>query len=296
MSTGTVPRGQSMHGPQRAGFAVLIYAITTVMAVVFTIPFLWAISTSLKQPNMIYLDPPQWIPRPAVFRNYIDAMKVAPFALYFRNTLVVTLLAGFGRVFVSTIVAYGFARFRFPGRDVLFSMLLAIMMIPTQVLLVPQYLLFNSLGWVNSFKPLIVPAYLGVTAFMIFLARQFLLTLPRELDEAAEIDGCGPLATFARILLPLCKPFLATAVILSFQGDWNAFLGPLVYLQSEDRYTLALGLRYLQSMSGGVEMAGRPMDHLIMAASITVLAPIIVIFLLFQRYFVRGITMTGLKG
>jgi multiple sugar transport system permease protein len=274
----------------------LVYLIVILMAIAFSLPFLWAVSSSLKEPNKIYLDPPQWIPNPAVFRNYIDAMRVAPFMLYFRNTLFITIFAGLGRVFVSTLVAYGFARFRFPGRNILFSMLLATMMIPRQVLLVPQYLLFNSLGWVNSFKPLIIPAYLGMTAFMIFLGRQFLMSLPIELDEAAEIDGCSPFAVFYRILLPLCKPFLATAAILSFQWDWNAFLGPLVYLQSENKYTLALGLRYLQSLSGGPDMAGLPMDHLIMAASVTVLMPIVVIFLLFQKYFVRGITMSGLKG
>ena len=281
---------------RRAGYRIFLYTAVIALAVVFTTPFLWAVSTSLKQVNKIYLDPPQWIPSPLVPSNYPQAMKLVPFPLYFRNTLIITVLAGVGRVFMSAVIAYGFARFEFPGRDVLFVLLLGTMMIPRQVLIVPQFLLFNKIGWVNTFKPLIVPAYLGGTPFMIFLGRQFLLSLPRELDEAAEIDGCGPLRIFARILLPLARPFLATAAILSFQWDWNAFLGPLVYLQNENRYTIALGLRYLRGLSGGVAMAGKPMDHLIMAAAVTVLIPVIVIFLLFQKYFVRGIVMSGIKG
>ncbi len=281
---------------RQIAFKVALYVMVTFLALLFTVPFLWALSTSLKQANKIYLDPPQWIPQPFVFRNYLQAMQLVPFGVYFRNTITITVLAGIGRVFVSSVIAYGFARFEFPGRNVLFVILLGTMMIPQQILIVPRFLIFNMIGWVNTFKPLIVPAYFGGTPFMIFLGRQFLLSLPRELDEAAEIDGCGPVTIFARILLPLSKPFLATAAILSFQWDWNAFLGPLVFLQNEEKYTIALGLRYLNGLSGGVGMAGLPMDHLIMAASLTVLLPIIVIFLLFQKYFVRGIVMSGIKG
>lgn len=281
---------------RRISYRLFLYVTGTALAVIFAIPFLWALSTSLKDASSIYIDPPQWIPNPIMFQNYVQAMQLAPFHIYFRNTIVITVLAGIGRVFVSSVIAYGFARFRFPGRDVLFLILLGTMMIPDQVLIVPRFLLFNVLGWVNTFLPLIVPAYFGATPFMIFLGRQFLMSLPRELDEAAEVDGAGPVTIFIRVLLPLSKPFLATAAILSFQGDWNAFLPPLVYLQNEAKYTVALGLRYISGLSGGVGMAGLPVDHLIMAASITALMPVVVIFLVFQKYFVRGIVMSGIKG
>ena len=281
---------------RRNSYRIFLYVTCTVLAAMFATPFLWALSTSLKDASSIYIDPPQWIPSPVVLRNYVQAMQLVPFHVYFQNTIIITVLAGIGRVFVSSVIAYGFARFQFPGRDVLFVILLGTMMIPDQVLIVPRFLLFNLLGWVNTFLPLIVPAFFGATPFMIFLARQFLMSLPRELDEAAEVDGAGPVTIFIRILLPLSKPFLATAAILSFQGDWNAFLPPLVYLQNQTKYTIALGLRYISGLSGGEGMAGLPMDHLIMAASIAALMPVVVIFLVFQKYFVRGIVMSGIKG
>ncbi len=273
-----------------------IYAAVILLAAVLVTPLLWAASTSLKADNKLYLDPPQLIPNPAVFSNYLTAFRMAPFAVYFRNTIVITVLAGIGRVLASSFVAYGFARFSFPGRDFFFTCLLATMMVPSMVVLVPQFLMFNAIGWVNTFKPLIVPLYFGGASFMIFLGRQFIRTIPLELDQAAEIDGCGAVRTLASVVLPNCRPFLATATILSFQHDWNNFLAPLVYLQSENKYTLALGMRYLAALGGGDSMAGRPVDHYVMAATLIISLPIIAVFLTFQRYFVRGVVMSGLKG
>lgn len=273
-----------------------VLLLMILMAFLFSLPLLWALSTSLKPLNQIYVDPPELIPNPVMFQNYPETFALAPFGRYAYNTLMITVLTGIGRVALSSIIAFGFARFDFPGKNLFFTLLLATMMIPHQVLLVPQFLLFNALGWVNTFLPLIIPAYFGGAAFMIFLGRQFIRSIPIELDEAAEIDGCSPMAILIRIILPPLKPFLATATILSFQHDWNAFLGPLVYLQNQSKYTLSLGLRYLAALGGGESMAGKPVEHYIMAATIMMALPVILIFLVFQRYFVKGVVMSGIKG
>lgn len=309
-TTATIPdrspqrrvRGESRRpvGPNHAWPARLkrapVYAFAFALAALFILPLVWSASTALKPDNQLYLDPPRFIPSPVMWENFRVALQMAPFGKYLKNTLIITAIGGFGRVFVSTIIAYGFARFSFPGKQALFTALLSTMMIPYAVLLVPQFLMFNAMRWTNTILPLVVPAYLGGTPFMIFLGRQFIRSIPRELDQAAEIDGAGALATLTKIILPNCRAFLATATILSFQHDWNAFLGPLVYLQGQEKYTLALGLRYLAALGGGELMAGRPMEHYLMAATLAVAVPVVVIFLAFQRYFVQGVVMTGIKG
>lgn len=298
MASETALRRAVRRRPRTAppGGRAALYVGAVLLAAVFALPLVWTLSTSLKPDNQLYLDPPRLLPSPAVWQNYAAALQMAPFGRFAYNTLVITALAGVGRVLVSTVIAYGFARFRFPGRELLFTALLATMMVPHAVLLVPQFLLFNAIGWINTFLPLIVPAYLGGTPFMIFLGRQFIRSIPRELDQAAEIDGAGPLATLVRVIMPNATAFLATAAILSFQWDWRSFLDPLVYLQSQRKYTLALGLRYLAELGGGDTMAGRPFEHYLMAATLVVAVPVVVVFLLFQRYFVRGVVMSGIKG
>ncbi len=268
---------------------VLIHILALTGAVVFLIPFLWMISTSLKPIEKIFHYPPQWIPDPILWRNYTEALTVAPFALYFRNSVLVTTLSVVGQIASSAIVAYGFARLRFPGRDILFIVLLATMMLPWQVTMIPLFILYRNLDWINTYYPLVVPNYLGGNPFFIFLLRQFFLTLPLELDEAAKLDGCGPFRIFWQILLPLTIPGLTTVAIFSFLWNWNEFLWPLIVLNDIDTWTIPLGL------NGFRDQYGTDWNHL-MAASFVASLPVILIFFIFQGYFIQGIATTGAKG
>ena len=209
------------------------------------------------------------------------------------NSLVVVVLATSGALISSSLVAYSFARFEYRGREILFLITLGTMMLPAQVTLIPRFVLFHKLGWVPSLKPLWVPAWFGGGAFNIFLLRQFMMTLPRDLDEAAVIDGASYPHIFARIIVPLCKPALATVAVLSFIGNWNSFIEPLIYLNKRDTFTLAVGLSYFQNLP---EQPGMPLQHLLMAASVLAILPILVLFFSAQKYFVRGIVLSGIKG
>lgn len=229
---------------------------------------------------------PQW-------QNYVKAW--APEALdetfnrYLMNTVIITVVSIIGVIFSSTLVAYGFARFRFPGRNVLFLIMISTMMIPVQVTMIPTFILFKYVGWIDTFLPLIVPTFFGGGAFNIFLMRQFFMTIPFELDEAAKIDGCNYIQTFYIILMPLVKPALVTVSIFGFVYNWNDFLNPLIYLNSSSNYTLALGLQTFTTMYGT--------DYnLMMAASTIVLLPILIVFFFGQRYFIEGVATSGLKG
>jgi len=256
-------------------------------------PFLFAMSGSLMTPAELYVIPPRWIPSSLRWDNYATVWDMLPWILYIRNTLIITGLAMTGQFASCALVAYGFARFRFPGRNSLFIVLLGTMIMPHEAITIPQFLLFKGLGWTNSFLPLIVPSFFGVSSFSIFLLRQFFLTLPRDLDDAARIDGAGTLRILLELLLPLSKPALATMAILSFIYHWNDFFMPLIYLSSDNLYTVALGLNYFRSVS---TEAGPPMAHLLMGASIIVTLPVIAVFFTLQRYFVQGIVMSGIKG
>ena len=225
--------------------------------------------------------------------DYGKVWTMVPFGRFMLNTVVVTAFAVAGQLASSCLVAYGFARFRFPGRNLLFVVLLGTMIIPGEVTTIPQFLLFKGLGWINTYLPLIVPSYLGGSAFTIFLLRQFFLTLPRELDDAAKIDGAGTLRILLQILLPLSRPALATVAILSFIYHWNDFFHPLIYLENRDLYTVSLGLNYFRSSPTD---AGLPMAHLLMAAAIIVTVPVIAVFFALQRQFVQGIVVSGIKG
>lgn len=257
---------------------------------VLMVPLIWMLSTSLKTNAEAFIFPPRFIPKHFLWHNYLEAVTTINFFLYLKNTVIVTVFSMVGQVASASLVGFGFARLRARARDVLFVILLATMMLPGQVTLVPVYLLFKQIGWLNTFLPLIVPNWLGGGAFSIFLLRQFFSTLPIELDDAAKIDGCSLFSIYARILLPLTKPALATVAIFSFFGNWNDFMGPLIYLSKGSQYTLALGLQFYISAHGQVEW------NLMMAATCMSILPLLVVFFSAQRTFVQGVALTGLKG
>lgn len=275
-----------------AGRAVL-YLLALAVAAFFTGPFLWTIGSSLKTSVEIRSFPPTLFPATPHFENYLTVFQVVPFGQFLLNTVKVTVLAVTGQTASATLVAYGFARFRFPLRGPLFALVLATLLLPREVTWIPLFLLYKHLGWLDTLKPLIVPSFFGGGAFFIFLLRQFFLTLPRDLDEAAKIDGANSLQILSRVIVPLAKPALATAAIFSFLGHWNEFQEPLIFLNNAKNFTIALGLRYFQTLPNESQ---EPRDHLLMAASLIVLAPCILTFFLAQRQFVKGIVMSGIKG
>jgi len=274
---------------QRTIGTILVYAALCILGLTVAMPFLWTLTTSLKQSGTTYVFPPEWIPNPPTLRNFPRVFDLVPFWTYFRNSLIVSTIAVFGEVLSASLVAYGFARFRFPGRNVLFILVLATMMIPYPVTIVPSFILFRQLGWIDTFLPLTVPAFLG-PAFSVFLLRQFFLTINRELDDAAKLDGASEIRIFWEIILPLSKPALATIAVISFVANWNDFLNPLIYLNDSDKFTLALGINFLRQArtnitDPAVQMAG---------AILYVLPPVVLLFAA-QRYFVEGIVTTGMK-
>ena len=288
------PRGVGKHhwwAGKRAGEIMgkaIVMTILSIGLIAVLIPFLWTISTSLKTEAEILAWPPTWIPNEVVLTNYEKALTTIDFLGLLRNTLVITAFRLIGMVTSSSIVAYGFARLRAPGRDILFLLVLATMMLPGQVTLIPTFVLFSKLRWVNTFLPLIVPSYFG-GAFNIFLLRQFFMTIPLEYDDAARIDGCSVLGTFLRIILPLSAPALATVAIFGFMWSWNDFMGPLIYLRSMEKSTLALGLFLFQ---GVYRTEWGPM----LAMSLMIMLPMVLIFFFAQRMFIQGIVVSGIKG
>jgi multiple sugar transport system permease protein len=278
---------QSRRTAERVRLA-LVYLALALGGIVVTIPFLWMLSTSLKDEGSVFLYPPQWIPQPLHPENYVQAMTVLPFAVFFRNTLITTLVPLVGALLSGSLVAYSFARLRWPGRDLWFLVLLATLMLPEQVTLIPRFILFRELGWINTFLPLIVPPYFAVGAFNVFLLRQFFMTISTEVTDAARIDGTGVLGVYWRIMLPLSKPALAAVGIFVFKGHWDDFLGPLIYLNTQANFTLALGLVAFQG-----EFA--TYWNLLMAASLVVMLPVLLLFFFLQRYFVQGVVFTGIK-
>jgi len=275
----------------------LVYAALLLAAGLMLLPFLWLISTSLKTVPQTMEYPPRWLPHPVMLTNYPDVWHNprANFALWTRNSLIIAALTVAGVTFSSSIVAYGFARLRFRGWGLLFALMLSTMMIPFPVIMVPLYTIFRWLGdhtgiqWLGTFRPLWVPAWFG-SAFSIFLLRQFFVTIPDELSEAARIDGCSEWGIYWRIILPLSRPALSVVALFTFMYVWRDFLGPLVYLQRPSQYTLALGLQAFQSQNGGTSW------NLLMAAAVLVIAPVIVLFFVAQRTFIEGIATTGMKG
>lgn len=252
-------------------------------------PLWWMISTSLKSPAEIAQYPPSFFPEKLNFSNYVEAWQTAPFTRWALNTLFLATVGTMGSVLVNSLVAYGFAKIRFKGRNALFVIVLSTMLVPGFVTMVPQYILFSKLGWVNTYLPLLVPAFLG-SAFFIFLLRQFMMGIPNELVEAAVLDGAGHLQIWWHIMLPLTKPALITVAIFSFNGAWNDLLGPLLYINDESMYTLQIGL---QTFKGTVQTQW----HYLMAMSVSVLLPVILLFFFFQKYFIEGSNISsGTKG
>jgi multiple sugar transport system permease protein len=267
---------------------IAAYAALTALSLVFAVPFLWLLSTSLKPPAQLFRLPPEWIPDPFTWSNYPRALTQIPFALYLKNTLYIALFNVVASVIACSLVAYGFARIQWPGRNFLFLVLVSTLMIPFPVTLIPTFLIFRDLGWINTPHPLTIPALTG-NAFFIFLLRQFYLTIPDELSAAARIDGANELQIYWRIILPLARPALAVVALFTFMANWNDFLGPLIYLSDRDQYTLAIGLYGFLSR---VRTDWGPL----MAAATIMVAPIVVLFFLTQRTFIQGITLTGIKG
>ncbi|MEZ5276513.1 MAG: carbohydrate ABC transporter permease [Opitutaceae bacterium] len=278
------------------GAAVVVRIIVTYLVLIllgglFSIPIIWMVSTSLHSLNGVFSQPFKWLPDPVHWENYRRAVSILPFPRFLLNTVMITAPVMGATLVSSALVAYGFARFRFPGRDLLFAVCLATMMLPGQVTMIPLYIVFAHLGWIDTYLPLIVPSLFG-SPFYIFLLRQFFLTIPVDSEEAAFIDGAGRLRIWWSIILPQARPALATVLIFSFIGTWNDFFGPLVYLNSPEKATLTLGLNLMKTQilgSGVVEW------NTLMAASLLVLLPNIIIFALAQRQFVQGITMGGGK-
>lgn len=268
----------------------VIYAVVTLLAAVILVPFFWMLSTALQADGDIFAWPPQWIPDPPQWHNFIDAWTAMPFNRYLVNTLFIVTLGIIGEMASTTIVAYGFARFRFPGSDFIFLVLLATMMLPFHVTLIPTFLIWQKLGLTGQFDPLVLRSWTAWGPFYIFLLRQFFLTLPRELDDAAEIDGANTFQTFYHVMLPQIVPALLAVAIFAFRGYWNDFLGPLIYLTNMELYTLNVGMYFFM---GGVNEA--PQWNYLMAMSTLVALPVIVLFFAAQRYFMEGITFTGIK-
>lgn len=290
MSTWSRIRTTAPRKVRLAARPLSTHAVLIVVAVVFAIPVLALLSTSLKTLLQNTHVPPQWIPHPFDFGNYADAVQIAPFVRMFGNTAAIVALEVLGVTISSALVGYGFgATIPWRGRNAVFMIVIATMLIPYEVTLIPQYILFGKLGWLDTFYPLIVPYFFGVPLY-IFLFRQFFLRMPRELAEAARIDGASELRIFARIYLPLARPAVIAVALLQFVAGWNDFLGPLIYLNSQNLSTLVLGMQYFQENQYQVNIGGQA------AYSILIVLPVVIVFFFAQRKFIEGITVAALKG
>jgi len=279
---------KSANFKKKTGQAIVLIVLILGSLLILS-PIWWMIATSLKDMKEIMTYPPTFIPKEWHWENYLITLQKGPFLQYTLNTLFITVFVVIGNVVANSFIAYGFAKIHFKGRNVLFACVLATMMIPGFVTLVPQYVIYAKLGWLNTYLPLILPAFFG-SAFNIFLLRQFFLTIPNELIEAAKIDGANHLYIWWKIFIPLAKPAIATVAIFSFNGAWNDFLGPLLYINDESLYTLQLGLQIFKGQND-------TQWNFLMAGSLMVLLPVITLFFFFQRYFIEGMNLTaGSKG
>lgn len=269
---------------------IILNIVLIAFSLFFIFPFLWMIFTALKTPAELQQGTAVFFPSDPQWNNFVEAVTKVPFILYLRNSLFIVVFAVIGALFSSTVTAYAFAKLRWPGRDVFFVIMLSTMMIPIQVILIPTFIMYSKIGWLNTYIPLILPYYLGGGgAFYIFMLRQFFKGIPKDLTESAIIDGANHFQIFTRIMLPLSKPAVITVGLFTFMLIWNDFFGPLIFLTDPEKWNLALGLRAFQSQFGG-------QYNLMMAASILVMLPTIVIFFLAQKQFIEGITFSGIKG
>ncbi len=268
---------------------IINIALLLFFGAIMFIPFLWLLSSSFKTQNQIFQYPPQWIPSPFQPENYVNALTYKPFHIYFKNTMIIVVANVLAVVLSSSLCAYGFARIRFPGRDFWFGIVMATLFLPSAILIVPNFLIFARLGWIDTFLPLTVPIFFGGGAFNIFLLRQFFRTIPEELADAARLDGCSEFGVYWRIMMPLARPALITVSIFTFLNSWNDLLGPITYLRSTENFTIAMGLASFRSQT---DISW----DLQLAASTAMTIPVIILFFFAQRYFIQGIVMTGLKG
>ena len=258
-------------------------------AVVFALPFVWMVSSSLKAEQKVFTFPPQLFPDPVMWSNYVQSLTYKPFALYVRNSLIIVVFNEIAILLMSSFCAYGFARIQFKGRDFWFGVVLATLMVPYFVLIIPHFIMFTRLGWIDTYLPLTVPFFFGGGGFNIFLMRQFFRGIPQDLADAARVDGCNEFGIYWRVMMPLAKPALATIAIFTFLNAWNDFLGPLLYLRNDQLFTVSIGLASFRGVM-------RTRWDLLMAASTAMILPVIVLFFLTQRYFIQGATLSGLKG
>lgn len=271
---------------------LVTYVLLIAWAIVFMFPLFWMVSTSLKVTGQEFAYPPELIPNPFAWNNYPDALTALPFHIYFRNTVFIVLVRLLGATITGSMAAYAFARLRFPGQNIFFALVLAVMILPPIATLVPSYILFNELGWIDTLYPLVVPHIVsGATgsAFLIFLLRQFFKTIPMELEDAAKIDGASFLRIYWQIIMPLARPAVATVAIFVFVSAWNEFEGPLIYLQSDQLKTLALGVYTFRGLY-------HTQWNVLMAASMAMVVPVLLVFFFAQRYFIEGISTTGFGG
>ena len=266
-----------------------VYICLILGSAAMLLPFVWLVRSSFMTLGQIFVFPPEWIPNPWRWQNYPEALTTIPFLRYFINTMIILVPSVLGTVVTATFAAYGFSRLRWPGRDVVFAVLMTTLMLPYAVTLIPTFLLWAGLGLTDTFWPLILPHWFGGGIFYIFLLRQFFRTLPQELDEAATLDGANPFQILSFIIIPLSRPAVITVAIFSTLNTWNDFLGPLIYLNSSDKYTLALGLNQFTGIYTS-------QWHLLMAAATVIIAPVILLFFVAQRYFIEGIALSGSKG
>ena len=278
----------SEYNPKVRIWRAAIYAMLVLGAAVFLLPFLWMVSTALKQSDEVFTFPPTVLPAKPSLRAFIDGWTVLPFTQFLLNTIFITVLAVLGNMVSCILPAYAFARLEARGKKVAFALMLSTMMIPVEVTLVPTFIAFSKLGLVNTYWPLVLPAWLGY-AYFIFLLRQFFMTLPREYDEAARIDGAGYFRTLWSVVLPQAKPAIATVAIFAFVGNWNNLLAPIIYLRSQDKFTLVLGLQLFQGQY-------QTYYNQMMAVALITLLPILIIFLLGQRTFIEGANLSGIGG
>jgi ABC-type glycerol-3-phosphate transport system permease component len=290
---------RQMHGASMMGLhktisieRIFIYVVLLIGAVIMITPFAFLISSSLKIETQVFQYPIQWIPDPVRWMNYVDALTQKPFLQYFSNTMIIVVLNQIAILVAASLCGYGFARIDFPGRNFWFGIALATMMLPYYVTMVPQFILFSRLGWMDGYLPLTVPYFFGGGAFNVFLFRQFFRTIPEDLSDAARMDGCSEFGIYWRIFVPLSTAVFITVSIFTFMFSWNDFIGPLLYINSPQNFTIALGLATYRSMMG----VGRTRWDLLMAASVAMTAPVVILFFILQRYFIMGVVMSGIKG
>lgn len=266
---------------------VLLYVLLIIIGIIMVVPFLWMISTSLKEQYDTVKIPPVWIPNPPRWQNYVDLFTQQPMLQFMLNTIKILFFVVLGQLFFSSLAAYSFARIKFKGRTVMFFFYIATLMVPGQVTMIPTYLMFAKVGLVDNHIVLILPAFFS--AFGVFLLRQFFMSLPKELEEAAEIDGCNPFTTYYRIMLPLIVPAMLTLGVFTLMNTWNDYMGPLIYLTTPEKYTMTLGIAYFKGVY-------TTQWNLVMAGSVLSVIPILVAYLCAQKYFVEGIAFSGVKG